>query len=334
MNEPRTLLTAQDLTVTLPGRRGAPPIPIVRDVQLRLSEGESLGLVGESGSGKSMTTRAILRLLPHGARTTGKLCYENDDVLAMDRQRLSRYRGREIGMMFQDPRAHINPLRTIGQFLTESLLARRQLSCKQAEERAVSLLREVGIDDGPRRMQQYPYQLSGGILQRIMIVATLMDEPRVILADEITTALDVTVQAEVMAILAELQTKRNLALLMITHDLDLAAAVTDRLSVMYAGTIVETGRSSDVVERPLHPYTAGLLASRPRTDEVRRLRVIPGRPISAAEVSTGCAFAARCAFATDLCRTERPVPRQIQGRLVACHRSEELADTLRTEAAA
>lgn len=332
MSEP--LLEVRNLQVTLRSARNRSSITVVRDVSLQLAPGEGLGVVGESGSGKSMTVRAIMRLLPDGGRITGDLRYLGEDVLRMDNRRLAVYRGRDVGLVFQDPRAHINPLWTIGKFLTESVIARREVGQTEADARAVQLLQEVGIDDGARRMQQYPHQLSGGLLQRIMIVATLMDQPKLILADEITTALDVTVQSEVMAILSELRAKKNLGLLMITHDLDLAAAVTDRLAVMYAGSIVESGSSQAVTARPRHPYTAGLLASRPRTDEVRRLKVIPGRPISAVEAGEGCPFAPRCAFALARCHEERPLLRPVDDRLVACHRAEELAETLREEAAA
>jgi peptide/nickel transport system ATP-binding protein len=328
------LLEAENLRVTLRSSRGRDPITVVRDVSLYLAPGEGLGVVGESGSGKSMTVRAIMRLLPDGGRVTGELRYRGEDVLRMDSRRLASYRGRDVGMIFQDPRAHINPLWTIGKFLTEAVIARREVGQAEADARAIELLHEVGIDDGSRRMHQYPHQLSGGLLQRIMIVATLMDQPKLILADEITTALDVTVQSEVMAILSELRAKKNLGLLMITHDLDLAAAVTDRLAVMYAGSIVESGSSEAVTTRPRHPYTAGLLASRPRTDEVRRLKVIPGRPVSAVEAGEGCPFAPRCAFALPRCRAERPLLRPVDDRLVACHRAEDVADKLREEVAA
>ncbi len=332
MSEP--LLQAQNLQVTLRGARNRSDVTVVRDVSLQLVAGEGLGVVGESGSGKSMTVRAIMRLLPDGGQISGELRYNGEDVLWMDSRRLATYRGRDVGMIFQDPRAHINPLWTIGKFLTEAVIARREVGQAEADTRAIELLQEVGIDDGSRRMHQYPHQLSGGLLQRIMIVATLMDQPKLILADEITTALDVTVQSEVMAILSELRAKKNLGLLMITHDLDLAAAVTDRLAVMYAGSIVESGSSEAVTTRPRHPYTAGLLASRPRTDEVRRLKVIPGRPISADEAGHGCPFAPRCTFAVARCREERPLLRQVDDRLVACHRAEDVAETLREEVAA
>jgi oligopeptide/dipeptide ABC transporter ATP-binding protein len=201
-----------------------------------------------------------------------------------------------------------------------------------ALERACTLMRDVGIADAEKRLQQYPHQLSGGLLQRVMIVTTMLPEPRLIFADEPTTALDVTVQSDVMAILMEQIRDQHMAMLFVTHDLDLAAAVTDRLAVMYAGAIVEMGTSDDLCSRPLHPYTAALLRSRPSTTEVRRLTAIPGRPLAAYEVTSGCSFASRCPFANDQCRKEVPKRRLVEGRTVSCHRVEEIADPLQEQA--
>ena len=203
---------------------------------------------------------------------------------------------------------------------------------KEAEELACDLLRQVGVGDAGHRMRQYPHQLSGGLLQRVMIVMALMSSPRLVLADEPTTALDVTIQSEVMAILGEQIRERDCGLLFITHDLDLAAAVTDSLAVMYAGVIVETGPSESLYATPRHPYTAGLLASRPKTDRVERPTAIPGRPISAFEAGPGCVFASRCPFVTQQCREQRPVMRDVAGRKVACHRVEELGPHLAGQA--
>jgi oligopeptide/dipeptide ABC transporter ATP-binding protein len=298
---------------------------VIHDVTLTVGQGESVGLVGESGSGKSMTTRAVMRLLPPGATTSGDLRYKGQSVLDFTRKELADYRARQISMIYQDPRAHTNPLSTIGDFLVEGVVSSGQMNRKDALEYASSLLAEVGVPDAGRRMRQYPHQLSGGLLQRMMIVMALMPSPELILADEPTTALDVTVQSEVMAILAEQIRERSLGMLFITHDLDLAAAVTDTLAVMYAGVIVERGPSDLLYSQPRHPYTAALLGSRPSPKAVKRLTTIPGRPISAFEAGDGCVFAARCPFATQQCRDERPVMRPFGAQAVACHRAEEVA---------
>jgi len=324
------LLNISDLHVTV-DRRGLERV-LVRDVDLAIRPAESLGLVGESGSGKSMTIKAAMRLLPRQTKVTGRIDFEGSDIYRLDRRGLARYRSRDVALIHQDPRAHINPTRTIAQFLTEGVVYTGVMSRNEATTRACALMREVGIPDAERRLAQYPHELSGGLLQRVMIVAAMLPSPRLIFADEPTTALDVTVQADVMAILMEQIQERDAAMLFVTHDLDLAAAVTDRLAVMYAGSIVETGTSHEICQAPLHPYTAGLLGSRPSTTEVKRLTAIPGRPIAAHEVATGCSFAPRCPFATQLCVTTSPQTREIEGRSVACHRVEEIADKLRERA--
>ncbi len=328
------LLELRDLRVDLArtGRRGAAR-SIVAGVDLTVARGEVVGLVGESGSGKSMTLRAILRLLPRGARIGGELRFEGESVPALRGSALRAYRSHGVSMIHQDPRAATNPVRTIGDFLVEG--ARRGGDADRASigARAEALLREVGIPDPERRMRQYPHELSGGLLQRVMIVMALLPNPSLILADEPTTALDVTVQSEVMAILMEQVRSRGLGLVFVTHDLDLAAAVTDSISVMYAGRVVESGSSDAVSAHPAHPYTAGLLASRPRLDRVERLTAIPGRPIAAFEAGPGCPFAPRCGFATEECRTVPPELRELRvlrkpgglgGEQVACHHAETL----------
>jgi oligopeptide/dipeptide ABC transporter ATP-binding protein len=301
--------------------------PVLHDVSLTIGEGEAVGLVGESGSGKSMTARAVDRLLPRGAQTSGAIRFAGEDVLKLGGGELRRYRERVV-MIFQDPRAHVNPVRRIGDFMTEGLRG-HDVPRDQAARRAVEALRDVGIDDGARRLEQYPHELSGGLLQRVMIATMLLGEPRLVLADEPTTALDVTTQAEVMAILDELRRERGLALLFITHDLELAAAVCDRTAVMYAGQIVETRVSSLLDRDPLHPYTAALAAARPDIGATaHRLAAIPGRPVSAFEAPDGCPFAPRCAFAQDRCREGRPELRELDGGRVRCVRAEELRGRL------
>jgi oligopeptide/dipeptide ABC transporter ATP-binding protein len=296
---------------------------VIHDVSLSIASGESLGLVGESGSGKSMTARTIMRLVKRGWVVGGKVEFDGEDVYELDTARVRRLRGADIAMIYQDPRAHTNPVRSNGDSLLEGMLA-QGIDRQAARERALSLLAEVGIPDGERRMRQYPHELSGGLLQRIMIAAAVSLTPRLLLADEPTTALDVTTQEEVMAILDEQRRERGLALLVITHDLDLAAAVTDRIAVMYAGVILEVAPSGNLHKASRHPYTVGLLASRPVVGTRARIRTVPGRPLSAFEVGPGCVFASRCPFVADVCTIERPPLRPVGHHEVACHRVGEI----------
>jgi len=254
-------LSIEGLTVRLP-IEGAMRT-VLHDVTLHIGIGEAVGLVGESGSGKSMTARSVVGLLPTGAEADGRVLVGGGDVITMS-ERARRDVRRRTAMVFQDPRAHVNPVRRIGDFMTEVLTRHRGVGRRDAERRAVAALADVGIDDGQRRLSQYPHELSGGLLQRVMIATALLVEPELLLADEPTTALDVTTQAEVMAILDELRRERGLSMLFITHDLDLAAAVCDRTVVMYAGQVVESQASAALQATPRHPYTAALVAARPR----------------------------------------------------------------------
>jgi oligopeptide/dipeptide ABC transporter ATP-binding protein len=323
------LLEVRDLSVDLPVegvlRR------VLSNISLRISAGEAVGLVGESGSGKSMTARAIDRLLPDGARVEGSIDFDGRDVMKLAGPDFRRFRG-EVAMIFQDPRAHTNPVRRIGDFMTEALRTNAGVPMRDAQTHAVELLESVGIPDGRRRLGQYPHELSGGLLQRVMIATALLTEPRLLLADEPTTALDVTTQAEVMAILDELRRDLGLALLFITHDLDLAAAVCDRTIVMYAGQVVEIRSSSLLHTDPLHPYTAALAAARPDiASTAARLQAIPGRPMSAFEAPIDeCAFVPRCPHARDVCRQARPPLLELDGGWSRCARAEELRGMLGT----
>jgi oligopeptide/dipeptide ABC transporter ATP-binding protein len=321
------LLEAAGLTVLLEvnGARRA----VLRDVSLALRPGEAVGLVGESGSGKSMTARAIGRLLPPGAEVHGSIRFGGTEIGQLAGADLRRYRS-QLAMIFQDPRAHINPVRRIGDFMTEALRTNHEVPKAQARRRAVDMLAQVGIEDGTRRLQQYPHQMSGGMLQRVMIAAALLTEPRLLLADEPTTALDVTTQAEVMAILDGLRRQSGLAMLFITHDLELAAAICDRTAVMYAGQIVEVRASSLLHSDPLHPYTAALAAARPDiTQTTRRLRAIPGRPLAAFEAPAAeCAFAPRCPHVAGVCRAAGPALVELDGGVSRCARARELRGRL------
>ncbi|MBC9935845.1 MULTISPECIES: ABC transporter ATP-binding protein [unclassified Leucobacter] len=265
------LLQVDDLRATLVTRDQT--LSLLNGISISLEPGEALGLVGESGSGKSLTTRAIMRMLDPNFRVGGDVKFDGKSVLGMNRAELRHYRGTDVGMIFQDPRAHVNPVHRIGDFLTEALVRNRGMDRAEVEKRAVALLDEVGVRNPEQRLTQYPHELSGGLLQRVLIASVLLAEPKLILADEPTTALDVTAQSDVMAILEEQRQARGLSLLFITHDLELAQACCDRLAVMYAGEIVEQG--AHVYDAPTHPYTRELLGARPSIDvRAERLPVL------------------------------------------------------------
>jgi oligopeptide/dipeptide ABC transporter ATP-binding protein len=320
-----SLLTLDDVSVRLP--IDGELRPILDGVAFSIGERETVGLVGESGSGKSMTARAIARLLPVGGVASGRVMFDGVDVFEFNDEQLRSFRSTDLGMVFQDPRAHVNPVRRIGDFMTEALRERDQ-SRGEAVRRALQMLDEVGLGQDERILRQFPHELSGGMLQRVMIAAALATEPRVLLADEPTTALDVTTQAEIIAILERLQRDHRLAVLFITHDLELAAATCDRICVMYAGRIVEVQDAEALFRSPLHPYTAGLLASRPEIDHDRPIQAIPGRPISLFEAPQGCAFAPRCPYAVEESRAAPPPLRPVAHGLSACVRAEEILPEL------
>jgi peptide/nickel transport system ATP-binding protein len=322
------LLELDGVTVSLPVQ--GEMRRVLQDVSFAIRPGEALGLVGESGSGKSMTARTIDKLLPDGAAVAGRVRFDGRDIMTLSGADLKRFRG-EVAMIFQDPRAHTNPVRRIGDFMTEALRTNSGVGMGEASERAVALLKSVGIEDGERRLRQYPHELSGGLLQRVMIATALLTQPRLLLADEPTTALDVTTQAEVLAILDGLRSKLHLSMLFITHNLELAAAICDRTVVMYAGQVVEVRESNKLHEQPLHPYTAALAAARPNIDATaHRLTAIPGRPLSAFEAPPdACAFTARCPHAADVCRARRPALVELDGGLTRCARASELFGKLK-----
>jgi oligopeptide/dipeptide ABC transporter ATP-binding protein len=317
-----TILSIQQLSMDLPTPQGVRRV--IHDVTLDVDEGEAVGLAGESGAGKSMTARAVIRLMPRGAVLGGDITFNATSVSHMSAAALREFRLRDVAMIFQDPRAAINPVRRIGDFLCEALVERGD-SEASALEVVTGILERVGIRDVPRRLRQYPHELSGGLLQRVMIAAALAIEPKLLLADEPTTALDVTTQSDVMVHLDAQRRERGLAMIFVTHDLELASAVCDRIAVMYAGFLVEDSPAAGLHSEALHPYTAALLASRPSVDErERRLVAIPGRPLSASEVGEGCSFVERCPFAQERCWHERPQLRRVGRGRVACHRTEEL----------
>jgi oligopeptide/dipeptide ABC transporter ATP-binding protein len=321
-----SLLALSGVTLRVPGAVR----PVLADVDLSVAPGEVVGLVGESGSGKSVTARAILGLLPRGAEVSGRISVDGVDVLSAGEAALRRLRSGTVSMVFQDPRAGINPLRRIGDYLTESLRLTGGVDARSARNLAVELLGAVGLPAPERHLRQYPHELSGGMLQRVMIAGALMGNPRLLLCDEPTTALDVTTQAEIMAILGRMQREHGMGMLFITHDLDLAAEVCDRVYVMYAGRIVERATARELFDSPHHPYTAGLLTSTPRLDAVSdRLVPIAGSPLSLLEDPPGCAFAPRCAFAVETtCTLKAPTLVEADGRAVRCVRADEIDQQL------
>ncbi|MFD0341155.1 ABC transporter ATP-binding protein [Streptomyces sp. NPDC127117] len=315
-------LDIQGLRISLPGTAR----PVLDGVDLHIGTGETVALVGESGSGKTLTSRSALNLLPPGATVEGAVRVGGQDVLTMSADQLRALRTDTVAMIFQDPRAALNPLRRIGDFLIESVTLTRSMSRPDATVRATELLRAVGLDGSALHM--YPGQVSGGMLQRVMIAAALMGDPALLLADEPTTALDVTTQAEVIALLTELRERFGTGLLFVTHDLDLAAAISDRVYVMYAGRIAESGPAQALFAQPRHPYTAALLASTPRLEApAGRLAAIDGRPPDLRQELHGCAFAARCPLATEVCDRQAPEPLRAPGlpnHQAACHHTDRL----------
>ncbi len=298
------LLSVQDLAVTFRAH-GRRDVAAVEGVSFDVRAGRVVALVGESGSGKSVTSLALTGLLPsRGATVTGRALLDGEDLLTMPRQRLAALRGRDVAMIFQDPMSSLNPVVPVGLQITEVLRRHTGLSRAAAREAAVEQLARVGIPDPRRRVREFPHQLSGGMRQRVMIAIALACGPRLLIADEPTTALDVTIQAQVIDLLSTLVRDQGTALLLITHDLGVVAGVCDEVTVMYSGRVVEQAPRRELFARPRHRYTAGLLAAVPRLDGPRqeRLTPIPGTPRDVAPWSTACAFAPRCTAADDACR--------------------------------
>ena len=299
------LLEIRGLTVDFQGTVGR--LPVVRSVDLALSPGEILGLVGESGSGKSLTCLSVMRLLPETAKAGGQILFEGRDLLGLPEEELVALRGSALAMIGQEPASALNPVRTIGRQLVEALALGGQSDRRRLLSEAEGLLRQVGMPDPAARLRAYPHQLSGGQCQRAMIAMMIARRPRLLLADEPTTALDVTVQAQILQLLRRLRRQHGMAILLVTHDLGVVAELCDRVAVMYAGRIVESGTVADVFRHPLHPYTAGLLAARPRIDcRVASLASIPGSPPRPMALPLGCAFAPRCFRAGSDCAVTEP----------------------------
>jgi peptide/nickel transport system ATP-binding protein len=297
------VLEVENLRVTFPGANGT-RFAAVDGVSFGLSRGETLALVGESGCGKSLTSLSLLQLVPPPGRIEpdSRIHLGDTDVLALRGDARRDIRGRRIGMIFQDPMTSLDPVFRVGDQIAEGILAHFPISKREARARAVALLREVGIPDPAARAQAYPHQLSGGMRQRVMIAIALAAEPEILVADEPTTALDVTVQAQILEVLDRLRTQRGMAVLLITHDLGIVAGRADRVAVMYAGEIVEEAPTARLFAQPSHPYTQGLFASIPRlSGPVQRLNPIPGTVPPAAAWPSGCRFRPRCPYAFDAC---------------------------------
>ncbi len=325
-HDPDLLLQIDDLTVGFPTDDGL--VQAVRGVSYELRRGESLGIVGESGSGKSVTSLAVMGLLPQTAKITGSAKVHGREVLGLSDAAISKIRGNDIAMIFQDPLTSLNPAFTVGFQLAEAVLVHREVTKKEAHKRAVELLDLVGIPFPEQRAHAYPHELSGGMRQRVVIAIAMANNPSIIIADEPTTALDVTVQAQVMESLQAARRETGAALILITHDLGVIAGHVDRVNVMYAGMLVESGTVDDIFYSPRMPYSLGLLGSLPRMDEARHERLTPilGTPPSLVNMPPGCPFAPRCPMAEDLCREQEPELRPVDGgpHAAACHFSDRL----------
>jgi oligopeptide transport system ATP-binding protein len=325
------LLEVKDLCTEFRTRAGI--VCAVDGLSYAVEQGETVAIVGESGSGKSVGALSILRLIPDppGRITRGEILFAGRDLMQLSDEKMRGVRGSDIGMVFQEPMTSLNPVLTIGRQITEVLEQHRRADSAAAHKRAIELLGLVGIADPPRRLKQYPHQLSGGMRQRVMIAIAIACDPKLIIADEPTSALDVTIQAQILELMNELTRRLNVALIIITHNLGVVARYAKRVNVMYAGRIVESGLAAAIYHDPRHPYTMALLRSVPRLDRPRQARLDPvdGQPPDLTRLDQGCAFRPRCRFAVDACAKARPplVPAGPAGHLAACLRVDEIVVT-------
>lgn len=321
----KPLLQVKDLQVSFDTYAGE--IQAVHHVDLEVAEGETLAIVGESGSGKSVTSKAIMRLLPTPPATFkgGEVLFEDKDLTKLSNKEVQAIRGKDIAMIFQDPMTSLNPTMTVGKQIIEGLLQHQRMTKQEAKERGIELLKLVGIPQPDVRFQQYPHQFSGGMRQRVVIAMALVNDPKLLIADEPTTALDVTIQAQILDLMKDLQHDMGTAIIMITHDLGVVANMAHRVAVMYAGQVVETGSVHDIFYNPQHPYTWGLLASMPKVDS-DELLAIPGTPPNLADPPKGCPFAARCPHAMKVCVEHMPEEMPVSDEhKVACWLQDERA---------
>jgi len=312
------LLEVSNLEVRFDTPEGV--VQAVNGMDFQLNEGETLAIVGESGSGKSQLVMAIMGLLAENGSASGQAVFHGRDLMQMPRKELNRIRGRNIAMIFQDPMTSLNPFLTIEKQMIEVVMHHQGLSRSEARAHAVEMLRAVRIPDPEERIRQYPHEYSGGMRQRVMIAMGLLCEPELLIADEPSTALDVTIQAQITELVGQLRKQTRMAIILITHDLAAVAEISDRIIVMYAGELVETGTVEDVFYRPQHPYTQGLLASVPRLDRVSddELQAIPGNPPNLQELPSGCRFRDRCSRAVDECLDRPPLWVAEDGRMSRC----------------
>jgi len=328
MTEKQPLIQLKELKTHFNTERGK--VTAVDGVSFHVDEGEILGVVGESGCGKSRTSQSILRLHDEKGVTEyeGEILYRGDNLLDLPKARMDEIRGNNIAMVFQDPLSSLNPVFTVGDQLMESILLHQDVTKKQAEEIAIEMLKLTGIPSPEKRINEYPHELSGGMQQRVMIAIALSCKPRLLIADEPTTALDVTIQAQILDLIRDLNKELNMGVIFITHDLGVVAELCTRIVVMYLGQIVEEADVNSLFKRPLHPYTRGLMQSIPQLDSVRgeKLHVIEGAVPSLENVPQGCRFAQRCEFATDLCLEKAPdLEDKGDGRKVRCWHAEKIA---------
>lgn len=306
-------------------------VKAVDGVSFDLKTGETLGIVGETGSGKSVTALSILGLIPQppGKIVEGEILFDGVDLAKLNHRQLQKYRGNRISMIFQDPMTSLNPVYTIGNQIMESIIIHRRMRKSEARKEAIKLLEMVGIPEPERRLVNYPHEFSGGMRQRAMIAMALANSPSILIADEPTTALDVTIQAQILELMDELKDKTNSSIIIITHDLGVVAKYARRVMVMYGGKPVEFSEINNIFYDPLHPYTMGLMGSITRLDEKKKARLSPieGTPPSLIDLPEGCVFASRCDYAVEECRNKYPPLVEIkEGHFVACHRAEEFLE--------
>ena len=319
----KTVLALRDFRVTFPTLSG--DVQAVRGIDLDVHSGEMLAVVGESGSGKSVTFLGLMGLLPRSAQISGSARLGDVELIGADPKVARRVRGKKIAMIFQDPLSALNPVHRVGSQIVEMIQSHQEVSKQAAAERAVELLDMVGIPQPAQRAKQFPHEFSGGMRQRVMIAMAIANDPEVLIADEPTTALDVTVQAQILEVLQRIQQQLNSAVVLITHDLGVVARVADRVQVMYAGRAVERGAIEPLFDHPSHPYTRGLMRSLPSSDRAR-LVPIPGAPPNMLRPPSGCAFRPRCEHASSICAQELPSLRQFGDLETACLRADELAE--------
>lgn len=292
----------------------------LRNVSTELNRGETLVVLGESGSGKSTLMKAVLKILPNNAEITGSAIYNGEDLISMREKELRNIRGNKISMIFQNSLSALDPMYKIGRQIEETILAHMDVSKKEAKSMAIELLSKVGIPSPAERAKAYPHEMSGGMRQRAVIAMALACGPDILLADEPTTALDVTIQKQILNLFKSIQKENEMALMLVTHDIGVAAQVADKIVVMYGGIIVESGTAEDVLLDPINPYTKALLASMPQKGHAEKLSAIPGQPPMITKMPAGCPFSDRCAFAKDICRKELPVLQPVSStHSSACH---------------